>query len=519
MQKLLLITCAVVATGVAFNAYAVRSEGGEFDYGGSTTDMRTTGQTGDQIWNVKSPLNINNFWPGQKDEVPYWQIYRGDSITADGNCRVMKGNVVFENAVKWTGTDNYIGHTGLTKLVLRNGGSLTTTTEHLRVGQLHNDYPTSTATLFMEEPSMLSVNTGNAIAGNNRPGAIWMDGGTLAVSNGIFKTGSTGNQDGYIRINGGEVSIGSASGDIMNIGSANNYGSLHISGGKLFSRRSSTSNVMYAKLGTSDSQATDIYIDGGLFDLWNERFGIGYWGNYRNGRATFTVDGDGRAIVYLTFIATKGSGNTGRINLNGGRFECSSGFNNHYILDGTTTDQGENSGNSRGVNFDGGTLALVKDSRSPAAVGKLGPSAGNIVVYPKGGVIDVPSGIDGVVSAATLRKATGWGVSSITLTNPGSGYVTAPKVTITGGVGSNATAYAILNKDRTLEKVVVTCRGEGYAAGDSVTVTISSATGSGATATATLASNEGGVLRKTGLGTWHQQTRDNNFEGSRRVRH
>ena len=46
--------------------------------------------------------------------------------------------------------------------------------------------------------------------------------------------------------------------------------------------------------------------------------------------------------------------------------------------------------------------------------------------------------------------------------------MTAPKVTISGGSGSGATAYAVLNKDRTLEKIVVTCRGEDYAAGDSV---------------------------------------------------
>ena len=46
-----------------------------------------------------------------------------------------------------------------------------------------------------------------------------------------------------------------------------------------------------------------------------------------------------------------------------------------------------------------------------------------------------------------------------------------------------------------------------------MTVTISSATGSGAAATATLASNAGGVIRKTGAGAWQQKTNDNNFDG------
>ena len=46
-----------------------------------------------------------------------------------------------------------------------------------------------------------------------------------------------------------------------------------------------------------------------------------------------------------------------------------------------------------------------------------------------------------------------------------------------------------------------------------MTVSIASATGSGATATATLASNAGGVIRKTGAGALQQQTNDNSFDG------
>lgn len=506
MPKFTEVAVAAVAVVAAFPSFgAVPSAGGEYTYSTSYgNDMRTTGQTGDQIWNIASPVTIGSFFPGQSDIVPYWQIYRGAAITVNGNCRVMKGNVVFENAVKWTGTENYIGHTGPAKLVLRNGGSLTTTTEHLRIGQLHNDYPTSTATLFMEEPSMLSVNVGNAIAGNNRPGTIWMDGGTLAVSNGVFKTGGTASQDGYIRINGGVVSLGAGDNDFFSIGSGANYGSLHISGGKVSSRRTGgVASEVYAKLGLAANKASDIYVDGGVFDLWNEWLGIGYWSGSSGCRASLTVDGDARFVGHMVFLGRQGSGNTASVNLNGGRFELTRAFS-EYNKTGS---------NSQRLNFDGGTLALISDSRTVAYTGSLGPAAGDITIFPGGGRIEVPSSITANVTASTMRKAAGYGVSEITLTNPGSGYVTAPKVTITGGSGTGASAYAIMNKDRTINRIVVTCRGEGYAAGDSVTVSIASATGSGATATATLASNAGGVLRKTGAGALQQQTNDNSFDG------
>ena len=506
MKKLLLMTCGIAAS-VAFGA-ATTNEGGEYTYPSWQDDNRTTGQTGDQIWNVTSPLSLGKFWPGQTDVVDYWQIYRGASITTTVSSldRIMKGNVVFENDIVWTGTENYIGFTGPTRLVLRNGGSLTVSGDALRIGQKHDDdYANTHGALFMEEPSALTVIGKNAVVGNSNPGALWMDGGTLSVTNGVLKTGGYTGKDGYIRINGGEVSLGAGSADFLSIGCAANYGSLHISGGTLSERRSGESGP-YVHLGVGANTAADVYVDGGFLDFWNERFDIGYWNasGVTGGRASLTVDGDGRIVCYLPVMGRQGSGNTSVLNINGGRFELTRSFSDY-----------SNTSNSRHLNFNGGTLALVTHAKTPSYTGALGNTCDN-VVYPGGAIIEVPSGITANVSA-TFRKATGYGVSEITLTNPGSGYVTAPKVTISGGSGSRATAYAILNKDRTLEKIVVTCRGEGYAEDDQVTVSIESATGSGATATATLASNDGGVIRKTGAGTWRQQTKDNPFDGEMEI--
>ena len=154
-----------------------------------------------------------------------------------------------------------------------------------------------------------------------------MDGGTLAVSNGVFKTGGTAGQDGYIRVNGGVVSLGAGEADFFSIGSGDNYGSLHISGGTVSSRTTIVPGNPYAHLGVGSSKAADIYVDGGLFDLWNERLDIGYWGSGTTGaRATLTVDGDARVVMYLPIMGRSGSGNMSTLNLNGGRFELTRCF-------------------------------------------------------------------------------------------------------------------------------------------------------------------------------------------------
>ena len=497
----LIVAFALLAC-TAFTA-APTNVGGTYTYTGNPPDMRTTGQTGDQTWIVKSPISIRNFFPGQTDIVPYWQIYTGESITDSGQARVMKGNVVFENAVKWTGLENYIGYTGPAKLVLRNGGSLTATANPIRIGVSYQSGTTGNATVFMEEPSRLTAVTNNIIVGNTLPGAIWMDGGILSITNAALTVGNIAAAPGYIRLNGGEISLRSGSADAAFIGNSASYSSVHVSGGMMKTRRSGTPSEVYFKAAVGKNRATDIYVDGGFVDFWNERLGLGYWEENKDAsgaRASLTVDGEGRFLCHLPVMGRLGKNGIVAININGGRFELSRGLA-HY----------NNMGNRRCLNFAGGTLALVQDSRTSQNTGSLDNTAQNIV-YPGGAIIEVPFGVS-ATSSATFRKAEGYGVSDITLTSAGSGYVTAPEVKITGGVGSNATAYAVLNKDRTLEKIVVTCRGEGYAANDEVAVTIVSETGSGAAATATLAPNAGGIIRKTGSGALRLSTSNNTFDG------
>lgn len=75
------------------------------------------------------------------------------------------------------------------------------------------------------------------------------------------------------------------------------------------------------------------------------------------------------------------------------------------------------------------------------------------------------------------------GVSpNITVTNGGSGYTTAPTVTISGGSGTGATAVAVI-ANGVVVAVTLTNPGKGYQAGDTLSVAFGTGTGSGATGT------------------------------------
>ena len=75
-------------------------------------------------------------------------------------------------------------------------------------------------------------------------------------------------------------------------------------------------------------------------------------------------------------------------------------------------------------------------------------------------------------------------VRSIDVTVGGSGYSSAPTVTITGGSGSGATAVATINADGQVNGIAVTANGGGYLSAP--TITFSGGGGSGAEAKANL---------------------------------
>lgn len=460
--------------------------------GGGRVDARSSALECDQTWVVETPRTASPFYPGVSEYNDFWQIWTGERVTVNGtNFRVMKGNVVFENEVVSQTSDNFIGYVGPAKLLLRNGGSLHASADDIKIGTAYNNGTDGTATVFMEEPSTLSAASGKRIyVGNNLPGALWMDGGLVAMTNAPFFSG-TSSGDGYVRVNGGKIHLRETSDTPALIVGGVSYSSMHVSGGEVTASRSSVSSSL-SQVGTGPSPAAELYADGGVLDFVNERFCVGQWGSVA-GTSALTIDGTAEMTVNLLVMGNSDKAGTAIANFNGGKIKITRGLADY----GKTLP-------TRQLNFDGGTVEGALDMAWPTTV------------YPGGGTINVPSG-SSYAQRFLPRMATGNGVDAITLTNPGSGYVTAPRVTITGGSGSGASAYAVLAKDRTIERIVVTCRGEGYAEADELTVTIASTTGSGAAATATLAANGGGALRKTGPGTWTHKA-NASFDGTIEVK-
>ena len=152
------------------------------------------------------------------------------------------------------------------------------------------------------------------------------------------------------------------------------------------------------------------------------------------------------------------------------------------------------------INRTSGLLAQYKDSASVEPLTTtdrfLVSNDGRVFLHVKNGVangalagITVTAGGSGYTSAPTVSITGGGGsgatatavrasgaVTSVTLTNPGSGYTSAPTVAFSGGGGTGATATATLATDT---DVVVTVETPGTIDGLAVadrTVTVESDT-------------------------------------------
>jgi len=288
-------------------------------------------------------------------------------------------------------------------------------------------------------------------------GALKVDGGTFAV-NGDANVGSWGS--GY--------QTGGGLGGLIEISS----GSLAVSGWLTMSRWGATQDAVLHVTGGSLT-----YGGGGLVGNWN-------------------TDGADTSIINVAGNSSIATTNNTAINLSNNSSTANTGILN---LNGGTVTPARVIGSRGFVNFNGGTLRAFSAQANFLAVNSA-------FVRPGGAVID--SNDLAITIGQALLAPTGSGVTTIAVSDGGSGYTCAPIVKINGGTFSvPATAVANIIDDGTgagtfkIASLTITSPGV-YTAGPTSVILIGGGSATLATfGTPVMATNTSGSLTKNGPGT------------------
>lgn len=155
------------------------------------------------------------------------------------------------------------------------------------------------------------------------------------------------------------------------------------------------------------------------------------------------------------------------------------------------------------LNFNGGTLKATALNRGTSFM-----TSGNIDgIYLYNGGATINDNGTAITVSTPLLAPTGNGVTTISVTNGGSGYVGAPMVTITNGTGAPATAFANMVDDGTgngtfkIASFTVTSAGVYTVDPTAIMLRGGGPTTAASGFTISTAANSGGGLTKTGTGT------------------
>ncbi|MDF1824604.1 MAG: autotransporter-associated beta strand repeat-containing protein [Verrucomicrobiales bacterium] len=397
--------------------------------------------------------------------------------------------------------DGGVGKLGLRKWgegTLTLSGSSSTLTGNLDVqegvvaitGSFNNGVGDTDAGTLDNSSGMIQVSTGGSLStdlitlGNSnssRAGTLVIDGGDVSTTNAITTAGIDAGSGGY---GGVFLSSGSLSFNRLDSGNRPADGTtvIQVSGGTL-------NAAEYIILRNQHSEFT---VSGGqvIRNASSQNLALAY---QNSGTTVFNVaggviDNSGRQVTFGQSNAATGNG---VLNINSGKL---------------TTDMIRRNRGTATVNFNGGTLAAGTSEAEffAAAADTVAYVNGAFGSFAGGAVID-SNGNDITMSVA-LETPTGNGLGGLTLSNAGSGYIGAPYVEITGGGGSGATGYAVVDLDPAsgtfgqLTGVVLTNPGIGYTGAPTINLIGGGGTGAAVSPDALVANTSGG-LSKIGSGT------------------
>ncbi|MDI1313423.1 autotransporter-associated beta strand repeat-containing protein [Prosthecobacter sp.] len=423
-----------------------------------------------------------------------------------------------------------ITKTGLGNLLLSGSvniaGNITVASGVLEVTGTLNNGASGTSVGSVSAPGMLRLSTGADYTtttlgiGNatSYQGTLVVSGGTLTLTTTNTQAGITLGATGY---GGMFLSSGTINTKRVDSGDGTTPASisvLQVSGGTL-----NTANYIMFR-----NERWEFTVTGGQVLRTGEYIALGFRSGGSAITATTTAQGAmtmaGGLVNNAGLSITIGQQNnnlalgTAYLNLNAGTLI------NNQIVQYNGTGAAINSY----INFNGGTLQASVSTPSLIVVSGTG-GTGTLTAYVNGafgtfngGAVINTAGFNVTIPIA-MNTPTGNGVTSIAISDGGSGYYGAPYVEISGGGGSGATAFATVDLDPTsptygkLLSITISNPGIGYTS--TPTIALLGGGGSGVVlGTINTATNTSGGLTKSGLGTLTLSGADaNTFTGTSSV--
>ncbi|MEO5917650.1 MAG: autotransporter-associated beta strand repeat-containing protein [Luteolibacter sp.] len=380
------------------------------------------------------------------------------TLTLSGNNVIGDRLSVERGVIKITGTTVAgVSGTANNAVAVGNGGSVNSTM--LIEGGTLTCYKNSSPTIAISSTA-------------NSAGLLKMTSGTITTAS-EFHIGRGNAVYGAYTQTGGSLTVGSW----LAVGLAGDSGILNQSGGSI----TVAANRMTIGAGGAASFGI-VNLSGGTF---TDNTGI-FVGE--NGTGTLNISGS-HSMTLGTGGTAQFAGNAtslaGTINLLGGTLSANS------VTKGTSSATGVYR-----FHFNGGTLKA--NANNTAFFNDLALT--DAYVYSGGGTVDNNS--FNITLTEALKAPSGNGVSATGLVVGGGGYLETPRVNITGGSGTGASAVANIDASGNLTSITMTSAGIGYLTAPTFTLVGGGFGNTGTlTGAATLVANTSGAMTFSGSGT------------------